>query len=356
MKMGILAVIIAAVEPSRGLYPHFVSGVPQLSSPTEQVRPSPVNMQVLLSEKLANDFHASFLDSTESLSQASRKALYNLHQANLLPRTGEPRIDTFPSNLPPGLWSGELLPNTIKTLRDIGTIHIRCAAIYPAIVATVASLKEKFCPSIEIHVEVANSIELVTLINREQYDDIIFAAEDPFFLVGRQGSFAYRRVIPVLRAPQWVFGRRGAEEQRRVYVVSGSSAAAQILSGFGSSSRPELQFIDAAEIVSRAISLNEGEQMPVWDPIASKLLSEPTLEVVRDSRYDIHVSMFARRERWYGSSPKERALRTFVHAFIAEWNVCRFEVDRCIALLRLEPEFSVAFARGSGVDASSFLL
>ena len=306
--------------------------------------------QRALRQKLHLDFANANISGPKRIQSAMQDAKRNLVAAGLVrPGRNDPRLASPDDVLSGQTWMGEPSAKAIKEVAGLGQLVVSCSAIYPAAVAVLLSIKQKYLPGLVLDVNAINSIEVVQHLEQRSGYDLVVAADDPVFLAGGEGTFQYRRILPLLRAPQWIFHREDdtSGRARLLVLATGSSGATQFFSGRAvRNATPE--YITAAEIRDRALSLEPGELIPAWEPIASELREVPGLTTLPGSHYEIHVSLYCHRKEWTGSAAKTAILSSFVEVFVSEWAQCNEDLARCCALLEKDENFMWFFSRGAG--------
>jgi hypothetical protein len=303
-----------------------------------------------LQQKLHLDFANANISDAQRVASAMHEATRNLEDARLVPPGGrDPRLAPPEAVFTAQTWSGPPSAKAIREVTGLQQLMISCSAIYPAAVSVLLSIKNKYLPQLVLDVNAINSIEVVQHLEQRGDYDFLVAADDPMFLAGGEGSFKYRRVLPLLQAPQWIFHRKddAPDGARLLILATGSSGASQFLAG-RTLPRTTPEYIAAAEIRERALALEPGELIPAWEPIASELRKVPELGILPGSNYEIHVSLYSHTKKWTGSPGGTAALRSFVEVFVSEWMACSEDLGYCCNLLEADENFMWFFTQGAG--------
>ena len=307
----------------------------------------------LLRDKIRTDFELGTLSGQGVISAASESSLTLLQDADIL-RNPYRGVQPGALNFNPVAFSGTIESADAQLLRKHGKITVNCAAIYPGAVAVLKRIVARYDLPIEIFVNEMNSIDLVSRLDRGSEYDFVICAQDPFYLVYSTSLEEYERLMPLQRAPQWLFRRHDGRDEppKRLIVVRVSSAYPQFRLLKKLNPHLTAEPIDAEQILVRLRQLDYGEAMPVWDPIATRLVGGAAtrwgIEAITHSRYDIFVAMYCLR-RLARSASGERVVGAFVRCFVAEWNrAARDGVKECVDLLSADEEFFRLFCLGSG--------
>jgi nucleoside phosphorylase len=314
-----------------------------------------IPQELLINEiraKLELDFKHSSLSNRKKLISSTQEELKNLIVSGLIPSSKDKRflVDDIASvlNLP---LIGHLPEDVVRKLKELKQIRVCCSSIYPAAISVLESIKHNYCPDMIIEVDTYNSIDLVEYeLNKGERYDFVIAADDPFVITGGSETFKYQRLFPVQRSPQWLFQKKYKRQPKRkkVLLVPGSSGYTQLRLGIKGVDNMDFDYIRADEIYQRALDLERGEIMPVWAPIAHRLEQEKDIELIKNSIYNIYVSIFCLKSNWVGNNIKEKYKQAFLCAFVYEWNKCSVNIDYCIDLLTNDEKFMKLFDIGSG--------
>lgn len=314
----------------------------------------------ILAAKISADFDHSFLNPQADFDRAMSAMRSFLEAA----RAEDPAIPTLESLGARGFrWSvatadvgeeqlGQHLRRLAVYCRANGPIRFGGSAICCAAIAIVRDLHRRFAD--EFGVEFAVQADE---INGRVFFDSLRSACELDFAVGPLEAFVLSD--PDKQLPQRMIGPVCGERQRvfvstkqrvgfrsGVWVFSRSSAKFQYQVGVGMPRNVEEQaFDDARQVPDLVESIPAGDLVIAWDPLSSVLDGRKDFAVVQHSEYIVHFVLFGHR---YVFRKNQFPLQDFLAVFLAEWRRRKRTREGLVDLLRRDPRFMTAFARGAG--------
>ena len=306
----------------------------------------------ILRDKLNLDFSRSVLFSRESVLGAHQTACQLVSGSGLLSSSGADKLlsATHDFFVPSGLHFSSIT-HDLEVLNRQPPFRVCCSAIYPGVAAALVMLRDDFKLPLNLEVLHSNSIEMIESLSRGKEYDIIFSAQDPFYIVGGSTKQKYQPLLPILSTPQWLYygTKYGLSKNREVYVVPGSSGYTHYLSQkSGLLAGASVKEIDSLSILHRALNLGAGEMLAAWSPIASVLDRESSLSKMDESLYTIFVHAFPNVSNWLKTGASRAVMGSFLRCFIYAFNVASSARARCLELLAAEGQFMRTFQNGAG--------
>lgn len=320
----------------------------------------------LLRRKLKSDFEHSYLESSTELNQASNESKDLLREAKLLSSGG---AHYFASDVP-RIIPSERLGRAGRAVfeRDLyqhEPISVNCAALFPAALAALFSLKERMKSQVILNVDYSDvnshdQFERLTLGHRF---DFVIAAEAPFFLITLGDAndsieprelAKYVRLFPCNIEWQYAFMKKGNRNPSAVHIYQTSSAKLQYNLGLGRGigTLEEQKVLKGREMPYFADKdrLGAGECVVAWEPLAELFHSNPFFEPLRIDPFPVWISMFCNSD-WMSASRSSQT-EAFRQLFIDEWrhlNDAKGRYATAYNILVAKPNLLERFAMSSGL-------
>lgn len=164
--------------------------------------------------------------------------------------------------------------------------------------------------------------------------DFLIAAEAPYFIITNKQAteeqrlinpeklLDYTRLFPCNIEWEHVFIRKGKYNPRtkpNAHVFAASSADLHYMLGLGFPSHRKT--IKHGEAIPHLVeTLNAGEYILVWEPLATVFETHSDYERVKIPAYRVCISIFCNKEWMTESRQKER--EAFQSLFVDEWRRC----------------------------------
>jgi hypothetical protein len=314
----------------------------------------------ILAAKIGADLDHSFLNSQGDFDRAMSAMRSFLEAAH----AEDPAIPTLESLVMRGFrWSvatadvgeeqlGQHLRRLAVYCRANGPIRFGASAISCAPIAIVRDLHRRFAD--EFGVEFA--VEADEINGRMFFDSLRTTCELDFavgplealVLSDPDRQLPLRIIGPVCGQRQLVFvsTKKRVGLRSGVWVFSRSSAKFQYQVGVGMPRNVEEQaYDDARQVPDLVESIPAGDLVIAWDPLSSVLDGRKDVTVVQHSEYIVHFVLLGHRHVF---RKNQFPLHDFLAVFLAEWRRRRQTRDGLVELLRRDPRFMTAFARGAG--------
>ena len=158
--------------------------------------------------------------------------------------------------------------------------------------------------------------------------DFVVAADAPFFLCEPQILEHYHRMHEVSRETQGILrriGKRGANSPL-IWTYPDSSATLQLRLARQKIFPKSYQIPVGVREKPASLSgipicceyMKPGDYIFAWEPLLSMLAENDNLELLKDSRFDLTISLFCNQDH----RSNTKLLEAFSNMFIAEWNYC----------------------------------
>lgn len=314
------------------------------------------------SEKLVRDFAGSCLHDAELREEATEDCD---RKVRLIARRRRIRLDgRFPRRpivIPPprmigGRWarSDEPDPAVASRARDLirhsttAPLVVNVGSYNVACIAVLQSLHRRYGLHLSNIFEDLNGRRQVRRLAADDEADFLFTPHAPFLLEAEGHALAYRRVTPVHAHDLCVLRKRGRGmgRARKVLVYRRGTTEEQFMARAGIPASAEPEMIGSLPtLIARARDLAPGDMVIAWEPLASGLESDHSLERIAD--YRSWVSLFCHR-RWQ-QGPLAVLRAQFEQLFASEWTYCKGNRDWAVQCLAAESWALRFFAAGSAL-------
>ena len=202
--------------------------------------PREFRLRGLLRKKIASDFSNSYLDGTSNFNNALNSSYEVMANAEITNQNDQRLGIGLHWEVPPPLDQDTRL-RLKRTLSQQTPIRINCAALFPAALAVLFSLRDTLEGFVRLNIDNSdlNSHDQFERLSYGNPFDFVIAAEAPFFLFTSKNSWGpldptelegYVRIAPCHVEWQEVFARAG-KRPNSIHVFQYSTAKLQYLFG-----------------------------------------------------------------------------------------------------------------------------
>ena len=305
--------------------------------------------------KMRMDFSNSSLKSIELLDNKEAATIHEL--SSVLGQNLHSRIpEQFIPAISEESWYGRIMNNNVTGLRDevqrLGRpLKVSCSSLSVACVAVLKGLRQHNIDA-ELVIDSPSGLEQAKRINDDSVDFYLIA-DAPFFLVDNEELGYYKRIHEIYRERQGVVKKKGKSKGTpSIWTYPDSSAKLQLK--IARQRSLQRKFSLPPVLKERMISLkgiatchefmSSGDYIFAWEPLLSPLCSNPVLEYLEGSDYELTISLFAHERIFHDTS----LISAFSNFLIGEWNYCSMNGVYAWARLVRDKTFRENFAIGSG--------